>query len=159
MIMLGALRKYIESFSARTMVFHEGDAGLRLYILLEGQISIFHTEGGSDRMSGEKKTVELARLEPGSLFGEMSVFTGEPRSASALCLTNCRMVVLSRAEVQSVIAARPEFALKIIEIICRRLAQTDLAWINAQRDVINLQEEMASLATTEESDIQKPNSR
>ncbi|MHB1420644.1 MAG: Crp/Fnr family transcriptional regulator [Bacillota bacterium] len=158
--MIGALQKYIESFSARTMVFHEGDTGLRLYLLLEGEVSIFHTEEDSEERARGKKVVELARLGAGALFGEMSVFTGEPRSASALCVTNCRMVVLSRGEVQSVIASRPEFAIKIIEIICRRLAQTDLSWLNAQRDIFNLQGELANLtpATTDKRE-ESPNSR
>lgn len=63
-------------FPAGTEVFQEGDPGDGLYVILQGAVDIV-----SQLISG--KTYILSHMEAGDYFGEMAIFDGEPRSATA----------------------------------------------------------------------------
>src|ERR1051325_7013285 len=56
-----------EKFNSGEYIFKEGEAGNRLYLIVEGDVRISRDVPGS----GEEA---LAVLKPGALFGEMSVF-------------------------------------------------------------------------------------
>ena len=64
-------------FAAGSQVFQEGDPGDGLYVILEGVVDI-----KAKLVSGNDYV--LSRMEPGDYFGEMAVFDGEPRSATAV---------------------------------------------------------------------------
>lgn len=64
-------------FPAGSQVFQEGDPGDGLYVILEGVVDI-----KAKLVSGNDYV--LSRMEPGDYFGEMAVFDGEPRSATAV---------------------------------------------------------------------------
>ena len=77
-----------ESMEADQLLFKEGDSGDRMYIIIEGQVLIFHAKGGEG--------IPLATLEKGAFFGEMALIDGQPRSASVKTLTSCLFFVLER---------------------------------------------------------------
>ena len=66
----------------------QGEAGRSLFVVRTGDVRIEKADGGSTR--------ELARLGPGSFFGEMSLLTGEPRSASVVALGEVEVVVVEK---------------------------------------------------------------
>lgn len=96
-------------FQAGETIFERGDIGQLFYILAAGQVKIHIGE------------VELARLETGAYFGEMSLFDSEPRSASATALTPCTCLCLSQAQMQEAILNNPAIALNIIQNLCQRI--------------------------------------
>ena len=70
-----------------TIIVREGDPGDSLFIVESGLVEVFlHSATG--------ETTVLTRLGPGEAFGEMSVLTGEPRSAGvrAIAPTVVRVV-------------------------------------------------------------------
>lgn len=100
-------------------VFDEGDPGDGIYVLLEGVVSIQK----SDRAGGQQ---ELARLSDGSVLGEMSLIAGDAaRSASAVASTDARLLKISSAKFQALLAEDDRAALKIIrnlaQVMARRL--------------------------------------
>src|SRR5450432_366284 len=66
-----------EKFVSGEYIFHEGEHGNRLYLIVEGGVRISRDVPGS----GEEA---LAVLKPGSLFGEMAVFDRSERSTHAI---------------------------------------------------------------------------
>ncbi len=75
---------------AGEVIFAEGDAAESLYVILGGSVLISR---------GEEKdgtTIELSRLGPGEIFGELALFDGAPRSATATACEPTELFVLGR---------------------------------------------------------------
>ncbi len=84
-----------------------------LYIVLGGEVSVrVAAEGGLER--------EVARLGPGDFFGEMSLLTGERRSATVVAVSDVECFRLDRAAFQTVLERSPEVAELVAEILARR---------------------------------------
>jgi CRP/FNR family cyclic AMP-dependent transcriptional regulator len=71
---------------AGAVLFEEGDPGDELFLIESGEVSI--TSGS------EEHHVVLATLGAGACFGEMAVLTGAPRSATATCVSNVKLLRL-----------------------------------------------------------------
>lgn len=67
-------------------VVTEGDAGDEAFIIVAGRLVVFREGGGRPEV--------LARLGPGDVFGEMAVFTQQPRSASVAAETDADLLVV-----------------------------------------------------------------
>jgi signal transduction histidine kinase len=78
-------------FDADDVIFHEGDAGDCLYLVVEGSVRISKAGRG-----GKQET--LGFIQPGNFFGEMSLIDGQPRSANA---TAAEATVLGRIDSES----------------------------------------------------------
>jgi small-conductance mechanosensitive channel/CRP-like cAMP-binding protein len=78
----------LERYTAGEALVRQGDEGRSLFVVRTGDVRVERTDAGSVR--------ELARLGPGSFFGEMSLLTGEPRSASVVAATEVEVVVVEK---------------------------------------------------------------
>src|ERR1035437_6447391 len=85
-------------------LFEEGDAGDRLYVVLEGKIKL--TRAASD---GRENLLSV--LGPGEMFGELSLFDPRPRTSSAVAVTDARLAALAHAHPLSWLTRRPDVAL------------------------------------------------
>lgn len=85
-----AERLTARSFRAQEKLFKEGDAGDGLYLLVSGKVAI---QKILDRQRETYKTLTI--IAPGEFFGEMALLEKEPRSASAVALTDGEVLVLS----------------------------------------------------------------
>lgn len=99
------------------VLFQEGDAGDALYLVVRGQVKIF------TRNALGEVTV-LQKLGPGAHFGEMALIDQRPRSASAMAVDEVTLLVLTRADFQSVIAQHPALALTLMQDMAARLRTT-----------------------------------
>ncbi|MCX7962176.1 MAG: cyclic nucleotide-binding domain-containing protein [Burkholderiales bacterium] len=101
-------------------LFDEGDAGDGLYLLLSGEVEVSKRTRTGAR--------PLARLGAGSVLGEISLLTAEPRSASVRAVAPTVALRLPAARFAALLAAGSEGALKIVaaiaEVLARRLAAT-----------------------------------
>ena len=57
----------------------------------------------------------------GEFFGEMAILNGRPRSATAVCKTKARLLVIEGKTFEAMMRARPEIALRIIKALATRL--------------------------------------
>src|SRR5881409_1636408 len=73
-------------------VVRQGDAGAEFFIILEGTADVRRGEGGM--------VATVATLHPMQFFGEMSLLTGEPRSATIVAQTKLEVVVVTTAVLQ-----------------------------------------------------------
>ena len=95
------------AFNEGDCLFREGDAGDGLYILLEGRVDI-------TARSGPGREHILSQMEPGDYFGEMSVFDGGTRSASAFARTAVSTVFLPSEEVLDLLGRAPRLAVSLV---------------------------------------------
>jgi small-conductance mechanosensitive channel/CRP-like cAMP-binding protein len=96
----------------------EGDDGDSLFLIEEGSAGV----AASGSAGGPR--VPVAMLGPGSFFGEMSLLTGEPRSATVTASTSCAVLVLDRASVAPVISDDPNVAWVLSRALAARAAET-----------------------------------
>ncbi|HZP92733.1 MAG TPA: cyclic nucleotide-binding domain-containing protein [Burkholderiales bacterium] len=111
-----------ESLAQGATVFAENDAGDRMYLLLEGEVSLIHG----------KKTIDIVKA--GEIFGELAAITRRPRTATAVARSLCRLISIDAGQFQLAIQATPEFALMLMSIMINRLRLTD-AKLRLARDL------------------------
>ncbi|MEK7214702.1 MAG: cyclic nucleotide-binding domain-containing protein [Chloroflexota bacterium] len=105
-------------FSAGAVIFQQADPGDRVYLIRAGRAKVVrHSSGGAELV--------LATLNPGDVFGELSVLDGKPRSATAVALEQVEGVALATDRFVDFLKARPEAALCIMRLLTTRLRQTD----------------------------------
>ena len=103
------------SYPAQAHVFHEGDVGASMFIIVEGKVRISKMVPGI----GEEA---LAILERGHYFGEMSLIEDGPRSADAIAHTSCRLYELSRDKLDQVMFTDKELASVLLWTFVRTLS-------------------------------------
>lgn len=103
-----------ERVGAGAVVVERGTAGRGLFVILQGECDVV---GRSEL--GE---VRLKRLGPGDVFGEMSLVSGEPTSASVVAASDVALLSLSPAELSSFAASRPALAERLAHIAATRRA-------------------------------------
>ena len=102
------LAKYRITFTSGQTIFLEGDDSQDLYILVAGQVEIF---------KGDKKIRDLT--EEGSVFGEVSFFLGDRRTASVKAKTKVEAICIPKEEITLFLQECPTAGPEII----RRLSQ------------------------------------
>ena len=80
-------------------LFHEGDAGDALYVIVEGEVSV-QAEG--------PPRVEMARLGAGSFIGEVALMTDQPRSATVTATLDAELLRIDRKTLATVLATHGE---------------------------------------------------
>jgi CRP-like cAMP-binding protein len=98
-------------FETNYTIITEGREGRAMYIVVSGKVSV-HLRGQ-----------ELARLDEGTCFGEMSVFDAEPRSASVTTTEPCQCLVLTQQQLYDAIDDTPGIAVNIIRLLSRRIRE------------------------------------
>jgi CRP-like cAMP-binding protein len=97
----------LEEFPAGATVIEEGARGECLYILKSGEVEVFAA-------GAQKEKVPLATLKEGDYFGEISLITGRPRTASVKTLKPAELVRLDKEDFDRIVALHPE-TLKVLE--------------------------------------------
>jgi CRP-like cAMP-binding protein len=121
-------------------VFYQGDPGLGMYIVKDGEVSIvIQGKDGNER--------ELALFGDGDFFGELALLDESPRSANAVCKTECTLIGFFRPDLFELIEKNTTLGIKIVlklaEIVAQRLRHTDkeLSKVKSQLDRLQAQEE------------------
>src|SRR5918912_2055269 len=111
-----------QTYVSGEYIFREGEAGNRLYLIVEGAVRISRDVPGS----GEEA---LAVLKPGALFGEMAVFDRSERSTDAIANGGAKLITITRADFELLLDFNRELAYKVLWAVVRllsgRLRQTN----------------------------------
>ncbi len=89
------------SFQRGDVILREGDPGASLYMLTSGRVRAFRKEPTSEKQR------PLGDLAEGAFFGEVSILTGRPRTASVVALSRCELLELDRATLDEITMAHP----------------------------------------------------
>lgn len=106
-------QRFGKEFPRGTVLFREGEAGRDMFVVHEGRVRI-------GKSAGAQETV-LGMLGPGEFFGEMSILSGNPRSATATCETACKLLVVDQRTFEAMIRGHGEIALRMIRTLADRL--------------------------------------
>ncbi len=98
-------------------IIRQGDEGDELFIVHRGEVSVV--------LGTDSRVTEVARLGPGKFFGEMSLITGERRTATVRAIGPCELLVVGHEEMRELFEMVPDLAERISEVIARRQAQLD----------------------------------
>jgi CRP/FNR family transcriptional regulator, cyclic AMP receptor protein len=98
---------------AGSVIFRQGDEARELFIIKSGQVRI---------QIGNRTVTELAA---DSIFGEMALIDNEPRSASAVAVTDVELVAVSEKQFLFLVSQTPYFALKVMRVLAQRLRATN----------------------------------
>ncbi|CAO3436324.1 mechanosensitive ion channel family protein [Azospirillum endophyticum] len=105
---------------AGTAAVRQGDAGESLFVIAEGVLDV-EVAAPADAEGGQRPgLLHLTRLRPGDLFGEMSLLTGQPRSASVVACTDSVVFELARTQLDPVLRRRPELAERLADLMAER---------------------------------------
>lgn len=102
------------SYERGENVFREGDSGGTCYVVRSGSVSIRR-----EHMDG--RTLALAELRTGAMFGELAMFGGETRSATAEALEPTQLVAILSGDIQRVMRSTPDIAFKMLGALAARL--------------------------------------
>jgi CRP-like cAMP-binding protein len=129
-------------------LFFLGDPGDALFVLVEGLVKVVVTSEDGEQMV-------LATLEPPSVFGELALLDGGPRSASVEALAPTTVLLLGREPLMDVIAATPAVAeamLRSLGNLVRRMIEQagDMVFLDLHGRVAKLLLGLAADNRTEE---------
>jgi CRP-like cAMP-binding protein len=100
-------------FKAGNTIFREGDEANELFVIKSGKVRI---------QIGNRT---LTELEPDSIFGEMALIDNEPRSATAIAVTDVELVPVGEKQFLFLVSQTPYFALKVMRVLVQRLRATN----------------------------------
>ena len=84
------------------IVVREGEAADSLFILAGGALDVLLERAGAN--------ILLDRMVPGDIFGEISLLTGQPRSATIIAATEAVVFEISKRHLHPILQRRPELA-------------------------------------------------
>ncbi len=112
-------------YDAGEAIIRQGDSDNELFIMVRGTVKVLV------KQTKRRKPVEVARLGPGQFFGEMSLLTGEKRTATVRSVEECELVAVGKEAFHRVFGLHPELMQRISVELAERekqldeLAQTD----------------------------------
>jgi len=117
---LGRVTKWVteRTYPKGTTVFVEGEETDGIYIVTSGLVKVLKLH-----KDGREKT--LAILNEGDILGEMTLFGSHLRTAMAETLEQTTVLVIPKANFQSLLMEIPKIAIRIIEILSNRLKQAN----------------------------------
>lgn len=132
------------------VLFNEGDAGDRLYVVVDGKIKL-------GIKSGDGRENLLGVLGPGEMFGELSLFDPLPRTATATALTDTILLGLGNRDLDTWLVGRPEVAKQLLRALAQRLRRTweavgDLVFSDVPGRVAKALSELAGKFGTKDPD-------
>ncbi len=98
-------------------IFKQGDSGDLMYLVQDGEVEVLQDLGGHEN--------QVAILERGDFFGEMSVLEEEPRTHSVRALSTAKLIKIDRLGLQSMLTRNAEIAVRMIRKLSLRLMSAE----------------------------------
>lgn len=100
-------------FPKNSKIIEEGDSGDSMFILVEGLLDVYIS-------AEDKKKIKVAQLTPGDFFGEMSLLTGEHRSADVIAPSESLVYEITKETMQQILNSRPSLVEELGKTIAER---------------------------------------
>lgn len=104
-------------FGRNERIIEEGKEGRSMFILVRGSADVFVSVNAEER--------HVATLKDGDYCGEMSLLTGEPRSATVKAVSDCEMWELSKETLAEILAENTTLVDRLSEILAKRKMEMD----------------------------------
>lgn len=110
-------RGQLTSFGRGEKVIEQGANGDSMFILVKGEANVVVSRNGFD--------THVASLKSGDCFGEMSLLTGEKRSASVIANSDCEVVEIGKPVLANSLKENPELLDKLSALLAQRQLEND----------------------------------
>jgi CRP/FNR family transcriptional regulator, cyclic AMP receptor protein len=99
--------------TAGTVIVDQGQTGREAFVVLEGTVTV--------KRGGRK----IGTLGPGDVVGELSLLDHGPRTATAICETDCELLVIDQRHFRSVLEDVPSMSIKLLSALAGRIRELD----------------------------------
>jgi small-conductance mechanosensitive channel/CRP-like cAMP-binding protein len=109
----GMVKRY--RYAPGEVVFKQGDGGESCFVVASGKISgkiSYHEKG--------KEYTSAFEIQPGGLFGEMSLFTGMPRTATGIVVDEAELLEIGAKDFAYLLDKNPRLSEALAEIVSKR---------------------------------------
>ena len=106
------------TFHAGEYVFREGDESDTCYVVRSGHVRAVREHAGG-------RTITLATLGPGEIFGELAIFDEERRSATVEALEETEVIAILAGDMRRMLREHPDISVKLLGALSRRLRETN----------------------------------
>jgi len=107
---IGALGKL---YSDGDVIVSEGETGNCMYVVQAGEVAVARDQGGRE--------IPLATLGPGDVFGEMALFTKQPRSATVRACGEARILTVDKRQFLRRTHEDPSLAFELLKRMSERI--------------------------------------
>jgi CRP-like cAMP-binding protein len=107
----------LKLFGRGEPLIEEGSVGDSMFVMLRGAAKVFVSKNGSK--------IQVAKLRAGDCFGEMSLLTGEPRSATVRAEGDCYVMEIDKPLMGEVLRDAPTCLEKLSELLAQRKMETE----------------------------------
>ena len=119
-------RGQVVHFGRDEKLIQQGENGDSMFVLVEGQATVVVERNGGP--------TPVALLRSGDCFGEMSLLTGERRSATVLAQTDCEVVEIGKAVLARSLKENPALLAQLSELLARRQLETEGIFAAGKKD-------------------------
>lgn len=137
-------KAYVVCYAQGERIFRQGDEGSSLFVIKRGLVSLSLDEQGG------RNTRPFTTLNEGDFFGEMSLLTGDKRSASARAASDCELVVIEHHHLAPLLEKHPDFLRLISEAMTERSKKLESTRATFAKD---MQLQSAVPASATETDL------
>ena len=106
-----------QQLHAGTDIIQQGDVGKFLYVITKGKVMVL-------RKGGQIREEVLATLPQGECFGEMSLISGEPISATIRAKTPVTLLKISKKDFDRLVQNNPSLSIYFTKLLTQRLQHT-----------------------------------
>lgn len=99
------------------VLFHFGDPGDTFYLVKTGYVELYTKDHGGSK-------IMLTKCGPGNFFGELSLFDGGSRTATAMALEDSLLLVLNRENLNLFLEQNPSAAIDMLKVMGQRIRNT-----------------------------------
>jgi len=117
----------IETHDEGSVIITEGDPGTSMYLIVSGEVKVY------TRGSGNSGSVYLAKLGEGDFFGEVSVLTGKPRTATITASQRTELLRLDKEKLDATLVRYPGIRKVLDDFYKKRAKHTVEAMIETLR--------------------------
>jgi CRP/FNR family transcriptional regulator len=102
-----------EAYEDGHTLFHEGDVGDKLFIVVSGNVQILKNQDGVEK--------PIVTLKENNFLGELALFDAETRTATARCVGPCTFLVIERNDMEQLAHEYPAIAFGFIKVLISRM--------------------------------------
>jgi hypothetical protein len=104
-----------EWYPQNTFIFHQGEDGNMMFVIVEGHLQVLRTVDGVEQV--------LAQRGPGDFVGEMAIIESAPRSATLCTQTDVRVLAIDGETFKGILRERPDVSFAVLRSVSRRLRE------------------------------------
>jgi CRP/FNR family cyclic AMP-dependent transcriptional regulator len=104
------------TLKTREELFHKGDSGAQVYVVIEGRLKALTTSDEGDDMV-------FNIVGPGEVLGEIALLGGTQRTATVTAIDPCELLIIDRRDFIAFLQNHPDVSIKLLDVLAKRIKQ------------------------------------